>query len=1823
MELLSEPEAKEGEEKQYTLEHDAGEQAAQKKDKLVGQTIGQYRILDVIGKGGMGTVYKAEHLKPDRTCALKILSPELVYRDQIYVDRFLREARSAAGLNNPNVVLVYNVGSTEDTYFIEMEYVKGKSLQEVMSASRGLSFDRATYIAACVARALSAAQENDLVHRDIKPDNILLGDDGSVKVTDFGLAKTVETATHITQTGSVMGTPYFMAPEQCEGEEADGRSDTYALGATYYYMLTGRLPFVGKTALAIMYKQKHDPVPDIRRLRPEFPDAVQDFLAIAMAKKPEDRFQTAAEMLTSIEALAEYEVETPLSSDNVHLPTPSTAFDHSEPPPPTQTSPIRKALADTRIWRAARPHNVGAVVAGVTLGLLVLWAFARHPAAAPAAGLPQAAPADQPSPQPEPTKAEHTAGPGAATSGSAAKGATPRPAASPKPAGTKTPAKQPGRIVVRQDGRGAYRSIADALRHAKSGATIVVHDDASYASQWPKQTALRKLRDVSIQVAKGRAPTVTLDQRGPPLALANGWRLSGLKFAMHPDRAAPAIHVTGQADVDGCLFVGGQRSITWASRALNVHNCVFQNEGKGVVLEVVDSTESKGLRKLRFTHNSVHRWAVAFSTPCQKAQNVRAELADNIFSQVSLLIHENPLDLMPWPPLLWRTHHNCYWQVGEYFRQGGKRTLVQAKVLADWRAVKSADRNSFEADPSFIDAKARRLQLKPSSPCKGKASDRTDLGAMWAAERWAKWLAAKPAHVAAAPKGTKGSDTATDAPKQQDMERRKARLAVGRLWKELSESLAQREYAKVSERCDSALKQTQDKETVARLNYWKTLAYVGNKLAQDALARAGELVGKDECTLTIRRGRGKQRLKAHVLRVEKGVITLRYGENDMDVPVAQLGADSLLGLTRKPGPQTPDRLLAEATFYFAEGDAKEARKLLSQIPQDAASPGIAKQMAALTEHWDAVLEAQQAIAQEEEADRAAQELVGQMDSGQTGDLDRLCQDMETKYKNTAAYAKVRERIAGARLLVAGDAILERVRPRSTKRFAPAEIRRAVERRMESYRGKEIVVKKDGPIKTIAAAVRAVTERTKIVIADSETYPESISITKPGLMIRAADGARPTIAPRTPDYYAVSVRAADVVLFGLNIEGGRGLSFSNCKNGAVAGCRVSGVTRGRQTPSTAIQVDASADFIVADNTVVHNEAYGIYLKACPNAVATNNRCVGNAGTGIMVKGNAVLVGNLVAYNGMGIGLTASTQAADTPDARTLVEGNVVWRNMGIGVWGHTWPANTVFRHNLVACNAGVGLWVRQAPEADSAVTNNVLCANWHSQLMVNASVPGKSALLIKGNVISGFLSESSWPAATATPALSVVDRNLLFSPSTGGRIGETQVTSLEQWQKITQQSLNSRWSRPAFERPERYDLRLQRAEGETPAWGLPAAASLAKQLEEFRPVMDDPAALQAGLSLQSNSRRKSVLASTLSAKVSQGSGGQFKTIAAALAKAQPGTIIEIIDSAVYNESVVIDKSRIVLRARPNARPVVHAPKDAAFAVSVQAQGVAVIGLKVIGGENGILAAEGADSVLIADNSVHNASEVGIYATKARNGLIVHNLCFGCKDGIAVDRSSAMVVLGNRCVANQGEGLLAQHSSSVSAVGNICYDNALAGLMVDSCQGVSVVNNLCYANKGHGISCRNAADLFVEHNTAYSNAGAGLHAEALQEWVRITGNVLAKNKLGMLASDWARAAPLVVSWNGVHGNRDGYGKWDDKPAPTLAEWQQASGLGQQSTTAAPDFQSVQNVDFRIRKTGPYGKKAPDGGPLGVRWADETWDSYMKEAGQTDAEGSKKRP
>ncbi len=278
------------------------------RDPLVGTTVASYKIVRKLGQGGMGSVYEAKHLELGRSVALKILSPRLAAEDPDSVERFKREARAAAVLEHPNVVTTHAVGSEGDHHFIELQLIDGESLQARVQREKGLPVAEATRIILGAANALGAGHEQNIVHRDIKPGNIMLTKKGQVKVMDFGLAKDVTSSAQLTVSGHIMGTPHYMSPEQCDGAPLDGRADIYSLGATYYAILAGQTPYQGTSLLGILKQQAEAPVPDVREKCPEAPKSVQRVIKKAMAKKADDRYATCAEMIADLEAvLAEVE----------------------------------------------------------------------------------------------------------------------------------------------------------------------------------------------------------------------------------------------------------------------------------------------------------------------------------------------------------------------------------------------------------------------------------------------------------------------------------------------------------------------------------------------------------------------------------------------------------------------------------------------------------------------------------------------------------------------------------------------------------------------------------------------------------------------------------------------------------------------------------------------------------------------------------------------------------------------------------------------------------------------------------------------------------------------------------------------------------------------------------------------------------------------------------------------------------------------------------------------------------------------------------------------------------------------------------------------------------------------------------------------------------------------------------------------------------------------------------------------------------------------------------------------------------------------------
>jgi serine/threonine-protein kinase len=254
----------------------------------------RYELGDEIGHGGMADVYLAHDRLLDRDVAVKVLAPPFA-SDPTNVERFRREARAAAGLNHPHIVGVYDWGEEDDTSFIVMEYVPGQTLREILQAYGRLSPMDAAGITAEIADALSFAHAHGVVHRDIKPGNVLISPQGQVKVTDFGIAR-AETSEPLTKTGAVLGTATYFSPEQAQGFTLDGRSDVYALGVVLYEMLTGVAPFVASSPVSVAYKHVRETPAPPSALVPDLPGAMDRIVLTALAKDVDERYQSAQDL---------------------------------------------------------------------------------------------------------------------------------------------------------------------------------------------------------------------------------------------------------------------------------------------------------------------------------------------------------------------------------------------------------------------------------------------------------------------------------------------------------------------------------------------------------------------------------------------------------------------------------------------------------------------------------------------------------------------------------------------------------------------------------------------------------------------------------------------------------------------------------------------------------------------------------------------------------------------------------------------------------------------------------------------------------------------------------------------------------------------------------------------------------------------------------------------------------------------------------------------------------------------------------------------------------------------------------------------------------------------------------------------------------------------------------------------------------------------------------------------------------------------------------------------------------------------------------------
>lgn len=365
--------------------------------------LGRYEVVRELGKGAMGIVYLAKDPLIGRLVALKTIRPASHADDdeiKEFQARFIREAQAAGILNHPSIVTVHDIG-TDDTgmNFIAMEYVEGQNIKEILAQGRALSFDQIGDIVAQIAEALDFAHAKGIVHRDVKPANIILLEGNRAKITDFGIAKIASGGgANLTSTGQFLGTPNYMAPEQIKGTPVDGRTDIFSLGICLYECLTRRKPFGGDSLTSISYKIVHEPFPPLHEINPQIPEGYEEVVALCLAKEPGKRYQRAKELATALRAVLRgekpvkaeplLEEETVITHDRQHVPTLDMPFPEASlgtqavpvaSTPAGQRPPARPVVKDSLndtfrkirthpTWRARISPAIFAVIVAILIG---------------------------------------------------------------------------------------------------------------------------------------------------------------------------------------------------------------------------------------------------------------------------------------------------------------------------------------------------------------------------------------------------------------------------------------------------------------------------------------------------------------------------------------------------------------------------------------------------------------------------------------------------------------------------------------------------------------------------------------------------------------------------------------------------------------------------------------------------------------------------------------------------------------------------------------------------------------------------------------------------------------------------------------------------------------------------------------------------------------------------------------------------------------------------------------------------------------------------------------------------------------------------------------------------------------------------------------------------------------------------------------------------------------------------------------------------------------------------------------------------------------
>lgn len=351
---------------------------------------GEYEVEEELGRGGMAVVYKATEVGLHRPVALKILPPDAAFSPRA-VERFRREAQMVAELDHPNIIPVYRVGQVGGVLHIAMRLIEGRSLDAIVASQGALPISVVIEVLRGAARGLAYAHERGIVHRDVKSANILIDRDGRVILTDFGVALRYSDMT-LTATGTVIGTPPFMSPEQCDGHRAVAQSDQYSLGVVTFQMLTGTVPFHADTVVGLMQQHTKTPVPDVRRARDDVPTQLLEVLQRALAKKATDRYTATQDMVTAVEAIPFSEDQRNESERILQELARGDAVERvntREMPALTELPTAPMTLSQEtpgRVWL----RRIGFVSTAVAFVLLLIWGIGR--------GRPNVRAADQPPP---------------------------------------------------------------------------------------------------------------------------------------------------------------------------------------------------------------------------------------------------------------------------------------------------------------------------------------------------------------------------------------------------------------------------------------------------------------------------------------------------------------------------------------------------------------------------------------------------------------------------------------------------------------------------------------------------------------------------------------------------------------------------------------------------------------------------------------------------------------------------------------------------------------------------------------------------------------------------------------------------------------------------------------------------------------------------------------------------------------------------------------------------------------------------------------------------------------------------------------------------------------------------------------------------------------------------------------------------------------------------------------------------------------------------------------------------------------------------------